>query len=153
MIFEELGYNVELHGKFDRYFTKNYYYGRTEHKPERIGKKYQWIAFHKISAMVSDHFPLKKEPWDHIQKHYKGPWHPYIRDIDPSLLIKNDDHLINSFSINNWLSSNGNYDAWRTEKETSEWLKTKDDLPDPLKILQVKDDNGEEWLVLEGLIS
>jgi len=22
MIFEELGYNVELHGKFDRYFTK-----------------------------------------------------------------------------------------------------------------------------------
>ena len=153
MIFEELGYNVELHGKFDRYFTKNYYYGTTEHKSERIGKKYQWIAFHKISAMVSDHFPLKKEPWDHIQKHYKGPWHPYIRDIDPSLLIKNDDHLINSFSINNWLSSNGNYDAWRTEKETSEWLKAKDDLPDPLKILQVKDDNGEEWLVLEGLIS
>ncbi|MDI6850982.1 MAG: ATP-binding protein, partial [bacterium] len=153
MIFEELGYNIELHGKFDIYVTKNYYYGRTEHKTERIGKKYQWIAFHKVSAMVSDHFPLKKEPWDYIQKHYKGPWHPYIRDIDPSLLIKNDDHLINSFSINNWLSSNGNYDAWRTEKETSEWLRTKNDLPDPIKILQVEDDNGEEWLVLEGLIS
>ena len=152
MIFEELGYNVELYGKFDRHFNKNYYYGRTKHKPERIGKKYQWIAFHKISALVSDHFPLKKESRDYKQKHYKGPWYPYIRDIDPSLLIKNDDHLINSFSINNWLSYTGNYEAWRTEKETTKWLKSKDDLPEPLKILQIKDDNGEEWLVLEGFI-
>jgi len=153
MIFEELGYNVELHGKFDRYFTKNYYYGRTEHKPERIGKKYQWIAFHKISAIVSDHFPLKKESWDHIQRHYKGPWHPHIRDTDPSLLIKNADHLINSFSIKKWSSSYGNYKAWQTEKETTEWLRTVNDLPEPSKIIQIEDDNGEEWLVLEGFIN
>jgi len=153
IIFDEFGYDVELHGKFDRHFTKNYYYGRTTHKPERIGKKYQWIAFHKISAMVSDHFPLKKEFWDYNQRYYKGPWYPYIRDIDPSLLIKNDDHLRSSISINNWLSSNGDYQAWQIKKETSKWLKSKDDLPDPLKILQVKDDNGKEWLVLEGLIS
>lgn len=151
IIFNELGYDVELHGKFDRYLSKNYYDRRT-HKFERIGKKYQWIALHKILALVSDHFSLKKEHWNNIRKEYKGPWEPDIRDIDPSLLIKNDKHLKKSINLKSWFSVAKGYDAWKKEIKSIAWLEMKDDLPDPSSIIQIIDNNGQEWLTLEGSI-
>ena len=42
----ELGWTVERFGAFDR--SINYRDGRAAHKPERIGKKYQWIAYHEF---------------------------------------------------------------------------------------------------------
>lgn len=151
MIFEDLKYNVELHGRFDRYL--NYYFnrGREPHKPERIGKKYQWIAFHKILALVSDKFPLKQDFWDKEYKKYIGPWEPYVRDIDPTFIIRNDEHLKRSL-INQWKAKIQNYNAWSIEKSTLKWLKTEKDLPNPKHIIQIKDDNNQEWLMLEGFI-
>lgn len=51
----ELGYDVEKHGEFDI----NQGHGRSSAHNERIGKKYQWIAFYEILARVSDNFKLK----------------------------------------------------------------------------------------------
>ncbi len=152
MVFKDLGYNVELLGRFDRYLDYYFNRGREAHKPERIGKKYQWIAFHKILALVSDKFPLKKDFWDKEYKKYVGPWEPYVRGIDPTFLIRNDDHLKQSLSINLWKAEIQSYNAWNVEKDTLKWLKTKKDLPEPKHIIQIKDDNNKEWLVLEGFI-
>ena len=152
IIFEDLGYNVELHGRFDIYLDHYFNCGREAHKPERIGKKYQWIAFYKILALVSDKFPLKKDFWDKEYKKYLGPWEPYVRDIDPTFLIRNDDHLKQSLSINLWKAKIQNYNAWDVEKNTLKWLKTKEDLPDPRHIIQIKDDSNQEWLMLKGFI-
>ena len=149
MVFEDLGYNVELLGKFDKYL--NFNRGREAHKPERIGKKYQWIAFHKISAMISDNFLLKKDFWGKECKKYRGPWEPYIRDIDPTLLIRDDKHLKSSLSIQEWKSKMQRYNI-QSVKENSKWLKTKNDLIHPMDFIQIKDDNNCEWLVLEGHI-
>jgi len=52
----ELGYNVELHGYYDR--NKGGSLDRHEHTVERIGKKYQWITFHEVLAKLSDHFKM-----------------------------------------------------------------------------------------------
>ena len=57
----ELGYDKEIHGEYD-YSVRNYYsYNRHDNKIERIGKKYQWIAFYEIMAMLSDNYKLKDD--------------------------------------------------------------------------------------------
>lgn len=51
---------------------------------ERIGKKYQWIAFYNILARISDHHKLRE--WDDTEdNNFKSPWEPYVRDFDPTL--------------------------------------------------------------------
>lgn len=56
IIFNEIGYNKAL-SDYDCSRSISYYPGQTD-KSERIGKKYQWIAFYKILALASDHFSL-----------------------------------------------------------------------------------------------
>ena len=53
----ELGWTVERFGHFDRYI--DYRDGRAAHKPERIGKKYQWLAYHEFLARVADNFEFR----------------------------------------------------------------------------------------------
>jgi hypothetical protein len=50
----DLGWTTKRFGHFDRYSIG--YEGRAATKAERIGKKYQWIAYHEIIALVADHF-------------------------------------------------------------------------------------------------
>lgn len=50
----ELGYSPELFSEYDTLDGR--YFGRASNKEERIGKKYQWIAFHEILANISDNF-------------------------------------------------------------------------------------------------
>ncbi len=95
----ELGYDPQIHGRFDRMINSRFNVGRDSHKPERIGKKYQWIAYHEFMALVSDHFEFKGDNLDDEPKSYKGPWNPHVRDIDPTLLVKNDEHLRESLSL------------------------------------------------------
>ncbi|WP_258523270.1 ATP-binding protein [Rossellomorea marisflavi] len=130
----EYGYDEKLHGYHDSNLG---YYNRHENLVERIGKKYQWIAFYEMLAKLTDNYPVYKEikvytpefikykelkdkrflqfiggfsenkfeedieleveevlkEEDHIleikkdyYKKYNGPWDPFIRNIDPSLL-------------------------------------------------------------------
>ena len=55
----ELGYKEELFGEFDDRAINYRRYGRSGEKPERIGKKYQWIAYYEALARVADNFKFK----------------------------------------------------------------------------------------------
>jgi hypothetical protein len=55
----ELGWITELFGKFDRVDCDHSWRGAS--KAERIGKKYQWIAYHEIMAFISDHFQFHEQ--------------------------------------------------------------------------------------------
>ena len=46
----ELGWTSELFGEFDRHAESHSTNYRTSHKAERIGKKYQWLAYHEVLA-------------------------------------------------------------------------------------------------------
>jgi hypothetical protein len=138
----EMGYDAKLHGEFDLTMSS---FDRHNNSIERIGKKYQWIAFHELLAKLVDNFPTFSEekvytkevkdylrcnpkktlriiddfagegenieleidssPSDFIKskedeekyikeivkvpnQQYTGPWLDYIRDIDPTILIK-----------------------------------------------------------------
>jgi hypothetical protein len=139
----ELGYDGELHGEFDSSHRSQ---SRNDSKVERIGKKYQWIAFHEIMARIADNYYLK----DHNNKLAicEGAFQPRLRDIDPSLTVKSwtekatDEESTPEFQPTWWF--NQPYDKWHIDK----WVRQKEDLPDPKNILSVKDSNGEEWLSL-----
>lgn len=87
IIFNEIGYNKAL-SDYDCSRSISYYPGQTD-KSERIGKKYQWIAFYKILALASDHFSLidRYSPYEN-RRNYEGAWEPYVRDFDPTLVSK-----------------------------------------------------------------
>jgi len=148
----EIGYDPKLHGEFDNMVNRYDNSGRSEHKAERIGKKYQWIAYHEFMALMSDHFEFKGDSWSNSKDRYRGPWHPHIRDIDPSFILQNDDHIKKLATFSQWKSKYGHYDAWEKSKSNLDWIKTSEDLPNPKNIIQIIDDNKKRWLTLEGFV-
>ncbi|MCH7409918.1 ATP-binding protein [Belliella sp. DSM 111904] len=145
-IFEKYGYDVEKHGEYDRNTNS---YERRASTIERIGKKYQWIALYEMVARVSDNFK-KYERWSFEKEKevpYQGPWDPYIRDIDPTLLISETGSYDEDEPRDFWWVNNKIFNWDCTNKS---WVNDSNVLPKMEEIIQVKDDLGEEWLVLEG---
>jgi hypothetical protein len=144
----ELGWTTERFGKFDQRVGSA---GRDSRKPERIGKKYQWIAYEEFHARISDNFGVAEtntlvtsdRDWE------EGLWPVDFRDLDPSLLLKGtpkDGWGVNH--INWWTPCR--YEAWTSQPTTSEWLQSIADLPPPMKFLDLSAPDGKRWLMLEG---
>ena len=142
-IFDRYGYNAKKHGLFDN--TIGYSKGRKGEADERIGKKYQWIAFHEILARVSDNCKMKEDSWneDAIIP-YQGPWNPFVRDIDPTVLVKTTTDELES-ELNGWFPK---CDAIQNEMALCDWVKEKSDIPDPIKHIEFTDNDGVEWVAL-----
>lgn len=142
----ELGYDPKLFSSFDSEQGS----GRGAGHKERIGKKYQWIVFYELLARVSDQCSLIDETsWSKPKKTvaYDGPWHPYVRDIDPTLLIKDvmAERYADEFSAHWWF--NHVYSPWNVDAK--KWITDRKDLPQPSAILEVKDENNSAWIWLE----
>ena len=78
-----LGWTPERFADFDWMMSKMFV-SRTDHKPERFGKKYQWIAFHELVTKIADNFHMMPE-YGGEPVTYEGPWQLSLRDIDPTL--------------------------------------------------------------------
>lgn len=147
IIMSELNYDVELFGKFDRGLNRHHY-NRHESKIERIGKKYQWIAFHRIAAIISDNCEFK--PHFSGGDKYLGAWNPHFRDIDPTLLIipiKNQSKP----EFKTLKKELRNYNIM--ELDFVDWIKNSEDIPDIFNLLKFKDESKREWLNLDGSYS
>ncbi|PSU95076.1 serine protease [Photobacterium kishitanii] len=121
LIFEKFGYDVELHGKFDRTIGINS--DRFNNFSERIGKKYQWLSLYEVAARVADNVGV--EGGEHS---YQGPWQLGLRNIDPSFIrAGNKRNLVPKVSKPSvsldWDMPNNN------------WLTEPNDLPDPKKLI------------------
>lgn len=144
----ELGWDPKLHGEFDN--SVNYHrLDRTDHKPERIGKKYQWIAYHEFLARVADNFEFRDERWSDKTGIYVGPWQMHARDIDPSYTLK--DRILRPSIIEQW-ERKINYDTWRIKSNDENWLKETRKLPAPERLINFKDRTNREWFLLKGFI-
>ena len=141
----DLGWSPELHLSFDKKIGTGR--GRDTTPHERIGKKYQWIAYYEYMALLSDNY-IKKERWgENKEKPYQGPWDPYIRDIDPTMLINKTGSYNSDEPQQFWWVNHKIFD-WDITNEN--WVNDSSTLPNMADIIQLKDDNGKEWLVLEG---
>ena len=130
----ELGWSVEKFGQFD--LRVNRFADRTGEKTERIGKKYQWIAFHEINAYVSDKYQFR-DPYSDCScdRKYKGPWQVNCRDIDPSCLIQTDTkERIETDELQPWWDDY-KYSNWMEQSKDLDWLNSEDGFPDLDRIL------------------
>ncbi|MDK3022618.1 ATP-binding protein [Cupriavidus taiwanensis] len=108
----DLGWSEALHGAFDSSIRND----RNTHQVERIGKKYQWIAFYELCARMADNLqplPGRDAAVDVLR----------LRNIDPSLLVARTED-----------------DGWRRFEEPSFWVPPQPELP-PIAL-----DAALEWL-------
>lgn len=152
----ELGWTPERFGEFDRMISRRDR-GRESHKSERFGKKYQWIALFELLARLSDNFTMKT--WGG-PKTYEGAWQLNLRDIDPTIpperiVVDNDqEHSRTPTCASDtrpvwWSRSAPSFDEFPFDR-ASEWADQEDDLPTPQELLQVTDEDGQRWVIIDG---
>ena len=150
-----LGWTPEKFAEFDRRHT-SYRAGRSEHKPERFGKKYQWIALHELIARVADNFHMTDDYNDQPVT-YTEPWQFYGRDIDPTLLpprrIRNENDgfdLGPTFSSDRatwWIPPGPRYR--HDDPPVAEgWPAKSNDIPEFDSLVRQKDESSTRWVVL-----
>ncbi len=147
----DLGWTTDRFGEFDNYI-KGKWWDRVASKPERIGKKYQWIAYHEVLAYISDHYQyLERYTEDDGVKVYEGPWQDFLRDIDPSCTLLSipggtswEEHS------QSWWSPIS-FKDWGESLGHREWIASEEDIPDLKELLRVTNpSDGIRWLNLEG---
>ena len=151
----DLGWTVDKFGRFDRNLSYGSY-TREANKSERIGKKYQWIAYHEFLAHIADNFEFTGDyESDNPPQHYHGSWQigSGTRDIDPSLLLRKlqepEDNQKKSTSV--WWQPVEYVFNDADKQEKIAWIPKENDCPEPLKLIELtKPNDAQTWLTLEG---
>ena len=152
-----LGWAPENSGDFD-HSLKYRRADRSEHKPERFGKKYQWIALQELLARLADNYHMMPEFGD-APVTYEGPWQMWRRDVDPTLppvpRVRNFDGEFQTgvtFTDDStkWcFPANPNYRR-SDPPVTSTWATESQDIPRLEFLLRRKDEGQIQWVVLHG---
>ena len=132
IIIDEIIEDIELFSQAESNL-KNISHSRNEHKIERIGKKYQWLAFHKILAIVADNFKVKDHSsWnDDNVIEYKGTSQLSCRKIDPTSILKSKVESEYQW----WLDINNDFE--NLELTDTEWMKSSEKLPIVSQIVDI----------------
>ena len=147
----DLGWTKERFGRFD--LDVGYFRGREARKPERMAKKYQWIAYHEILAYLSDHYQwCERYVQDDDVRQYRGTWQLSCRDIDPSLTLPSlPKGITRSERICAWWDGPV-FQKWREELTHREWLSQSDEFPDPKAIMRVgRDLDSTRWISVRAI--
>lgn len=147
-IFEEYGYDYKLLNDVEEQISKINNYYRLDYQIERIGKKYQWIAFYDLMARVTDNCKIYADSYSKYKTEtkYIGTFEPYIRDIDPTILIRKTKATGIPLSQQWWnIECHSKWDM-----KGNNWIISSEDLPDLSNLIQQKDGNGTNWIVLES---
>ena len=146
----DLGWTGERFGDFDRMVDWND--RRQASKPERIGKKYQWIAYHEILAYIADHYQYREQFGGYQEDQgYKGPWQELLRDIDPSCILESTPGGTPLGGHNSSWWGNEQYDAWDEGISHQDWLSNCEDLPNIECLLEVVNPTGgTRWFNVNG---
>lgn len=144
-IMERYGYKEEWFGQYDNAIG----YGRMRqvYPGERVGKKYQWIALHEMVARLSDNYQMHDRWHNDEETAYNGTWEPYLRDFDPTMLVKERIPAWYESESRYWWNSI-DYAEWGSEK--AEWARRLDALPDPAKVIETVDESGTHWIALKA---
>jgi len=154
----EFGWSEELFADFERMCSNGRGGGPSGGAMERVGKKYQWMAFYEFLARLSDNYHWINRGYSDIPDDdiYEGPWQISKRDIDPTI----------------WARQSGEYKTYHNKQCTwwqpysfpfpndndleikTNFLWDEEILPDFSDLLQrrMPIDNSS-WLVLHGFWS
>lgn len=151
-----LGWTPESFGAFDTSRVPSR--ADHSHKPERFGKKYQWIALGELLARLADNFHLV-DGYDDLPRVYSGPWQLGCRDIDPTLPAaqwrRSDDgeaRLAPTFPAKQdpwWIPSGPEY-AGGDSPPDPEWALDTADIPGFAPVAIRTDDSDCPWVALRA---
>lgn len=145
----DLGWTTERFGKFDRVCVTPV--GRSASKAERIGKKYQWIAYHEIMAFVADNFQFFEGYGGECTHRYDGPWQLGLRDIDPSCTLRSTPGGTRWDGHSPAWWGRTVYDDWGHDDDPEGWVLNEDDLPSLEELIRVRSPNdGSIWVNVDG---
>ncbi|PWD88001.1 AVAST type 2 anti-phage system protein Avs2 [Ignatzschineria cameli] len=121
------------------------YLGRMDtRRIETLRKKYQWIAYYEYKARLSDNFHMLSS--DQIVD-YLGAWQlSRTRNIDPALMVQQTSSYYSDYK-ETWWNMTPTLD-W--ESSDDEWISSANTEIEVASLLNVQDENDEEWLVLES---
>ena len=142
----DLGWTPARFANFERNMPSR---GRMEHSIERIGKKYQWIAYHELTGRLSDLLAVDGGYNDEPQL-YRGPWQVGTREMDPTILVTHTEQRNMSMQPATWWSPHA--PRWREDPPQARivWMRDESrDIPNPVAQLEVTDPDGRRWFVLE----
>lgn len=148
----ELGWTKERFGAFDSRVNRSNF--REAAKRERIGKKYQWISYHEVMAMVADNFQYREGYNDEdCIRAYQGTWLGFQRNIDPSCVLRNTHGGTSQGEHTPSWWCPISYSGWSPPGEHEAWLRA-DDIP-PLESLLVArhPSKSAEWLSMNSYYS
>lgn len=152
-----LGWTPKYFAGFDWQLT-NLFVSRTDHKPERFGKKYQWIAFQELVARIADNFHMVPR-YGEEPVTYEGPWQLSLRDIDPTLPpplrtrdVDGDAEVGRTFADGSdqwWLPDGPRYRD--DDPPASEgWGTDQSDIPKFEPLVRRQDGDGTKWVALRA---
>lgn len=146
----ELGWTSERFAKLERDFGGDRY----DHRVERVGKKYQWLALHELVARMADNLLFMGQSYGNESRAYQGARDLNLRDMDPSLLV-----------------TKTHYDGWKQWDRTwwvpaeprlpvlealerLAWLDSESDLLNDASLIDLTDPKTKRrWLSLHGFAS
>ena len=144
----DLGWTVDRFGHFDSLTIG--YSGRAAHKAERMGKKYQWIAYHEMLAYLADNYQYRSE-YDSGGQAFEGAWQDLLRDIDPSCTLTDTRGGTGWSGHNPSWWARATYEDWQEGASHQAWLDEKSDIPNVEELLRVAHPSDEtNWLVVDG---
>lgn len=127
-------------------------YGRGKSVVERIGKKYQWIAYYELLGRLADNLIFGDRGYSDVDdSKFYGPWQIDIREMDPSYWIKaKSEHFYGDVDIRWWRPYQFKLE-FSSLNEQIKWLWDTSTLPDLQSIIWAKNnETREEWLVLHS---
>lgn len=149
----DLGWDAKLFDDFESYLP---YEGRGRPAIERIGKKYQRIAYHEYLAYLIDCYQIKSQSYLSYSstEEFLGSWQLSLRDIDPTLFIRTTyDQWWNSSNRTWWQPITMSFTESMDLQFLKDWLWNKENIPDLKNALVIQDDNLDEWYALAGFVS
>ncbi len=147
----EMGWTEERFGSFDRRVHARDH-SQSEHTVERMGKKYQWIAYYEILARVADNFAFRASRSDDSKVGtYVSPAQvSRLRNIDPSSTETSTKAQRWWDTVQQVWWAPKTVDEWHLVMSDAEWLRTSESIPHPHDFLAVTAPSGESWLALNG---
>lgn len=144
----DFGWSHNLFGEFDERIGTGR--GRSNKHIERIGKKYQWLAFYELLSHMADNL-IYVSGYSDDPNVYDGPWQISERNIDPSLLISKtqDDGWTKHPAT--WWSPQAPKLRLLNRQEQRLWLHNDSDQLNSASLLDIVDPKTEQcWLAIKG---
>jgi len=145
----ELGWE---HGRFYE-FDSSTSSDRNDHRLERIGKKYQWIALHELAGRMSDNLAFLGGYKKFDNGEFRGLADARklgLREIDPSLLVLRTQHEGWEQPKNCWWTPFNPYLKKRDPLERLQWLEDDSSIVNGEAMIELNEPkSGRKWLALD----